>query len=152
MAKIDEFKITFTNQDITCRVRRIPGVNEHYFDWFVSNLPTPETIWTHAIIAGNIGYSHCLEMKHHFPYDYNDSQRNVYLNECEPGVFTMFCGAGKTGMVITKYGPVCTEPMCYPAFAQLAEEDAKKFYEAHIQAWDATYATKMPEPLVRFEL
>lgn len=157
MEKIDEFKISFPAQGISCRARRIPGVNERYFDWFVTNLPTPQTVWNPALIAGHICYSHNLEMKNPFPWDftstYNESDENVYLNNAEPGVVTLFCGAGNTGMIICKFGPYCTEPMCYPVFAKVIPEDLDKFYEVNKKIWDMTYSgNKREVPLVTFEL
>lgn len=157
MEKINEFKVVYPNQGITCRVARVPGVNENYFDWFVSNLPTPTTVWNPALIAGHIAYSHNLEVKNPFPYDftstYENSDKNVYLNEAEPGVFTLFCGAGNTGMIIAKYGPECTEPMCYPLIAKVVPEDLDNFYKANKTIWDITYGSeKKPATLVRFEL
>ena len=151
MEKLDHFKIVFPTMNITVRAARVPGVNERYFDWFCENLPIPETIWNAALIAGHNSYSSNLKMKVDFPYRYEDSDLNVWVDECKPGAITMWSGAGKNGSVIIKYGPDITEHMAYPIFAQVVDEDLGLLFEAGKLAWEATYITKDPVSTIRFE-
>jgi len=105
MAKVDEFKFVFfpeTDHEVKVRARRIPGVNEELFDYWIDCMPIPRTVWSPALIAGHICYSHYLEMKVPMPYTidelYNQGKFDLwYLDESKPGICTLFNGQGKNG-------------------------------------------------------
>ena len=127
MAKVDEFKIVFPNEGVSVRAARLPGINERIFDYWVSCLPIAPSVWSPAFIAGHVCYSHYLKMSKPFPWQitdiYETSDWNVYLNEAPQGICTLFNGQGYNGEIICKWGPEVTEPMCYPAFAKVVDED-----------------------------
>jgi len=161
MAKVDEFKFVFfpeTDHEVKVRARRIPGVNEELFDYWIDCMPIPRTVWSPALIAGHICYSHYLEMKVPMPYTidelYNQGKFDLwYLDESKPGICTLFNGQGKNGEIICKWGPEVTEHMKYPVFAQVVDEDLDAFFAANQKIWDMTYCgDKREMPVVDFEL
>jgi hypothetical protein len=155
MAKHEKFKVVFPTLGITCNAVRIPNpdggyYNEHYWDWWCSQLPLPEVLWSHTMVSGLCSYVLNLPMKEDFPYRYSDSELNAWLDTMPEGYIQFFLGTSKNGMAIIKYGEV-TEFMQYPAFAMIEEADIPKLKEAGKALWDAIYNTK-EIVTIKFEL
>jgi hypothetical protein len=113
--------------------------NRALFDWFVDNLPT-SAVQSHAVVSGKLTYVLNLPFKNPQLLEYESLAKHDLMDSDE-GYAWAFATFGNVGSLMLKYGDI-SEPMSYPAFAKVREEDLPLLRLAGEQIWDAIYNTK----------
>ncbi|MCZ7665620.1 MAG: hypothetical protein M5U22_23010 [Thermoleophilia bacterium] len=134
----DTFTCSWPELDITVRLEPL-GDNKELFDWFVGNLPT-SAVQSHAVVSGELTYVLNLPLKNPLTLQYEDFVKHD-LMESDVGYAWTFATFGNVGSLMLKYGHM-TEPMAYPGFARVVEEDLPLLRQAGEEIWDAIYNTK----------
>lgn len=134
----DTFTCSWPELEITVRLEPLSG-NRNLFDWFVDNLPT-SAVQSHAVVSGQLTYVLNLPLKNPSTIAYEDLAKHD-LMDSDLGYAWAFATFGNVGSLMLKYGEI-TEPMSYPAFARVVEEDLPLLKRAGEDIWDAIYNTK----------
>lgn len=107
--------------------------NQEVFEWFCDNLPT-SCIQTHTVVAGYCLTCMSLPVKNPFMYNFKDLKQEN-LVDLRKGRMLLNMTIGNVINFGVKYAEM-TEPMFYPTFAEVIEEDKDTMVEVGNFVWE----------------
>ncbi len=113
------------------RLRKIEH-NTEVFDWFMDNLPT-SGIQSHTVVAGYALTCMSLPVKKPFTYRFADLKQEN-LVPLKKGRFILNMTIGNVINYAVKWGEM-TEPMAYPSWAEVVDEDMDTLIEVGKIIW-----------------
>ncbi len=119
--------------DTTLRVGPAPH-NQELFDWFVENLPI-QTFTGQTVVGGFSFFHLSVPLKIPAPWKSDKDLVQEDISEMPVGRLNFFLTAGLTAGMALKWG-FFNEPMAYPTWAQVVEDDIPALEEVGKKAWD----------------
>ena len=133
------FLMRWPELDTQVRVKPIHH-NQELFNWFVENLPT-RCVQTVTVVAGLQMYLQNIPMNK-VPCDWiQEDVATEFMHVYPVGTFMFFMTAGNVANATCKAGWQ-TEPMNYPTWAEVIEEDKKLLTEAAWKIWESSLMEK----------
>lgn len=114
--------------------------NRELFDWFMSNLPT-KCVQTLTVVAGLQLYMQNVKMPNVECNWIQENQPLELMAEYPVGRFMFFMTAGHVANFTVKAG-YATEPMPYPTWAEVVEEDKETFVAVANEIWESLLMDK----------
>ena len=134
-----EFIMRWPEFDKQVRCRPIHH-NRELFDWFMSNLPT-KCVQTVTVVAGLKLYMQNVKMPKVECNWIQENQPLEYMADYPVGRFMFFMTAGYVANFTVKAG-YATEPMPYPTWAEVADEDKETFVTVANAIWESLLMDK----------
>ncbi|RHR06658.1 hypothetical protein DWX58_11880 [Pseudoflavonifractor sp. AF19-9AC] len=134
-----EFIMRWPEFDKQVRCRPIHH-NRELFDWFMSNLPT-KCVQTVTVVAGLQLYMQNVKMPKVECNWIQENQPLEYMADYPVGRFMFFMTAGYVANFTVKAG-YATEPMPYPTWAEVADEDKETFVTVANAIWESLLMDK----------
>ena len=113
--------------------------NHHIFDWWEAQLPI-KALQGHLMAAGWGLYFVSVPLNTPVNWEPRTETMEEIRSQKE-GRLTFFMGNGLSGGVVAKYGRI-TEPMWYPTFCEVVEDDLPVLREVGAVQWHSVLATK----------
>jgi hypothetical protein len=107
--------------------------NREVFDWFHGNLPT-SCIQTHTVVAGYCLSCMSLPVRHPFLFKFSELKQEN-LVDLKKGRMILNMTIGNVINFGLKWDDM-TEPMCYPSFAEVVEEDRGIMRDVGNKVWN----------------
>lgn len=114
--------------------------NQDLFDWFYANLPT-RCVQTVTVVAGLQMYFQNIPMNK-VPCNWiQEEMKSEFMHEYPVGTFMFFMTAGNVAGATCKAGWQ-TEPMNYPTWAKVIDEDISLLTESGWRIWESSLMKK----------
>lgn len=114
--------------------------NRELFDWFMQNLPT-KCVQTVTVCAGLQMYMQNVPMPKVACNWIQENQPMELMSEYPVGRCMFFMTAGHVANFTVKAG-YATEPMPYPTWAEVVDEDKELFVEIANEIWESILQDK----------
>ena len=120
--------------ELSKQIRLLPiEHNQEVFEWFRDNLPT-SCIQTHTVVAGYCLSCMSLPVRNPFTIKFSDLKQEN-LVDLKKGRMILNMTIGTVINFGLKWEQM-TEPMCYPSFAEVIEEDKDIMREVGGIVWN----------------
>ena len=114
--------------------------NQELFDWFLENLPT-KCVQTLTVVAGLGLYMQNVPMPN-VPCNWiQENQPMEDISQYPSGRFMFFMTAGNVSNMVCKVS-FFTEPLPYPTWAEVIEEDKQILNEVGWEIWESLLMEK----------
>ena len=133
MADAKMILIRCEEMDLQIRAKALDH-NKKVFDWFCANFPT-RYVLSATVVAGLQVYFQKVPMLNTECNWIQEDCLLEYMHEYPVGTFMAFMCAGNVANMTIKAGEQ-TEPMCYPTFARVIDEDIPVLLEMGRRIWE----------------